>query len=288
MSRITTAWIMLLCISAAATATMWFLSANPQHPDCVSRYYRVHFEWDSGLQRLQIVDAQSGEEETKSNLHRAARQEAAGHVEKELKGRVLEKAKGQFRMSLHGCEEPYLVSFLGFEIPDLSRFFTAAQAWDLKTIQALLGRVGISARDGMGRTALIWAASDPTRGVSREFLARLTNPPDPRTVPFLLERGAEANARDMEGTTALMRASGRTVRAILDAGADPNAVDSKGRTPLMYAVAWIQDTETIKALLDAGANPNARDKDGDTVLQYAQGRGRSDIVALLRRAGARD
>jgi ankyrin repeat protein len=57
---------------------------------------------------------------------------------------------------------------------------------------------------------------------------------------FLLERGADANAADDDGETALMCAcesdSLPVARLLVElGGADVNAVDGKGQTALLYA-----------------------------------------------------
>lgn len=76
------------------------------------------------------------------------------------------------------------------------------------------------------------------------------------------------------------------VRAFLDAGADPNAADEDGATALMHAV-WQQDPEVVRLLISAGVNVNAADKDGSTALMAAVEDGGSiEIVRDLLAAGA--
>lgn len=254
----------------------------------VSKQYVVHFDWGPERHRIQLLDAETKKEETRADLRAVGEGEATPLVAEKLAKAGLKRAKGQFRMALIGCGKPYLVSFSSFEISDLGRFMTAAQSWDKHTIEGLIEDFGPGVRDPLGRTPLIWAAADPTVGVPREVLTNLTDPPDIGTVRFLLDRGADPNAADYEGITALMRASGSTVGMLLAAGADLKAKDHKGRTALIHAVAWVQDIETVKALLAAGADVHAKDAEGKTVLQYAHGRGREDIVALLKQAGAKE
>ncbi len=84
-------------------------------------------------------------------------------------------------------------------------------------------------------------------------------------VEALLEAGADANAKDNVGVTALMRAArtgdSDTVQALLDAGAEVNGKDNVGVTALMRA-ARTGDSDTVRALLDAGAEVSVNDKDG--------------------------
>ena len=55
---------------------------------------------------------------------------------------------------------------------------------------------------------------------------------------------------------------------LLDAGADVNAVDQYGKTALMWG-AMLGNPENVKVLLDAGTDVNARDKYGTTALMLA-------------------
>jgi outer membrane protein assembly factor BamB len=62
-----------------------------------------------------------------------------------------------------------------------------------------------------------------------------------------------------------------TVRKSLDAGADVNALDAYGKTALMLAaesVAMYNKTDIIKLLLDRGADPFVRDPSGLTALEH--------------------
>jgi ankyrin repeat protein len=78
----------------------------------------------------------------------------------------------------------------------------------------------------------------------------------------LIRAGADINAMDTEGRTALILAAAHghqtTVRLLLDAGADTNVVDNSGRTPLMWA-ALSGYVDIVQALTDAGATFNGQD-----------------------------
>jgi ankyrin repeat protein len=88
----------------------------------------------------------------------------------------------------------------------------------------------------------------------------------------LLENGADANAKDKQGRTALMKAAnmGYTgiVRVLLDAGADVNAKNQDLTTALMWAASE-GHAAVVELLLDAGADVNAKADKGVTALMAA-------------------
>jgi len=71
----------------------------------------------------------------------------------------------------------------------------------------------------------------------------------------------------------------------LNAGVNPNTADEHGVTVMMLMAA-AGDLEGVKRLLNAGANPQVRNEAGWTALTYAERNGWSDVVALLKKAGA--
>ncbi len=108
----------------------------------------------------------------------------------------------------------------------------------------------------------------------------------PAAVSALVDAGAQVDAMDRSGQTALLLAAARrdteTVRFLLSKGADPNL-----KTPLIHAVrADRGDPGTIRLLLERGADPDARVPSLGTALMCAAGRGDLDVLGLLLDKGA--
>ena len=78
------------------------------------------------------------------------------------------------------------------------------------------------------------------------------------------------------------------VRALLDAGADVNAKDEHGATALMYALGGEGKLypAIAKVLLDAGADVNAKAGNGVTAVMLAAFSGDAELIKLLLDAGA--
>jgi ankyrin repeat protein len=110
---------------------------------------------------------------------------------------------------------------------------------------------------------------------------------DANLLKLLLDKGADVNAKNKAGATALMWAVGDRdkVRALLDRGADVNAQAASGRTPLMIAVGSPGAAEVAKLLIDKGANA-AYSHQGYTVLMAAAASGEREVVRLLLAKGA--
>ncbi len=76
------------------------------------------------------------------------------------------------------------------------------------------------------------------------------------------------------------------MEALLRLGADPNATDSDGRTALMIAAEWGGHADTVAALLEGGAAVDAVARDGWTALMRAAYSGKAECARLLLEAGA--
>ena len=107
---------------------------------------------------------------------------------------------------------------------------------------------------------------------------------DPTVTTILLDAGADTNAVDREGETALMKASGHglkeTVRVLIEHHADVNRKDLKGRTALIHAAAGHR-SDAIPLLLENGADPNVRDNEGKSALDLADKSNNLGAIAML-------
>lgn len=126
----------------------------------------------------------------------------------------------------------------------------------------------INERDAMGRTALFWAA---LRG-------------DLEAVNQLLGHGADPSIADNRGSTPLLasviESSEKVFRSLLDAGANIDARDHLGRTALMEAIRCREhDVDAFRECFEVGleasfhANPAST---GTGLQQRLQGYGRKD------------
>ena len=71
----------------------------------------------------------------------------------------------------------------------------------------------------------------------------------------------------------------------LKAGADPNARDSDGMTALMWAACCSKNPNVIAVLVDAGASVRTKDKDGRKALDFARRNNKlkkSEVIGRLR------
>jgi hypothetical protein len=140
---------------------------------------------------------------------------------------------------------------------------------------------------------LIEAGASPTapdrRGRTPLMAAVQSRKPDkPEAIRYLIDNGADVNARDQLQGTALVRAAGSfgdldSVQVLLSAGAEVNVQDKNGMTPLMWAARWA-DAQRVAALVAAGAKVTVRDNSGKTAADWARSRVRKgeETTEILR------
>ena len=104
-------------------------------------------------------------------------------------------------------------------------------------------------------------------------------------VDYLIQKGADMNAKDNSGKTALMRASmdGRAeaIDKLIEFGADVNAKDNSGKTALIRA-SIDGRKEAIDKLIEFGADVNVKDNKGKTALDIAKGGGHTKLVMKIQ------
>ena len=155
-------------------------------------------------------------------------------------------------------------------VPDV---FEAAATGDEAHLQSILGKDGSEALafSGDGWTALHLAAAFGT----------------PLSVGTLIFRGARVDAvsknaqrnQPLHAALALGR-NPSTVELLLSQGADPNATQAGGFTAI-FAAATANRKDLAELLVNHGANPRHTNDQGKTPADFARERGHSELAAWL-------
>ena len=150
----------------------------------------------------------------------------------------------------------------------------------LREAQTLLAQLGYRPGPADG----IWRPDSAQ--AYRRFLGRAGMTPRDVLTPAglrALRRAARSAGKDLHRAVQAGDIDG--LKAALKGGADANARDRRGWTALMHA-ANKGYTLMVAPLLAAKADPNVRAADGATALFMATAHGHTEIVALLMKGGA--
>ncbi len=97
---------------------------------------------------------------------------------------------------------------------------------------------------------------------------------DAKTVRILVEKGANVNAADVEGYTALHLAVTEkrleVVRELIKSGADVNAEEYGNKCTPLHLACMVGEKEIVEELVKAGAEIEQADKFGMTAIDYAK------------------
>ncbi|WP_158977982.1 ankyrin repeat domain-containing protein [Cellulophaga sp. L1A9] len=129
------------------------------------------------------------------------------------------------------------------------------KAKDIENLKKIFDTCEIEARGGYGKATAL-----STYYIPNEL------------VRWLVEKGADIDAVDIYGCTALHRHASfhsGDITVFLELGATINAPNNSGETPLHYAAGGGFNSINVKKLLDHGANPNVLNKAGQTPFDYA-------------------
>src|ERR1041385_3091971 len=152
------------------------------------------------------------------------------------------------------------------------KFYSAIRENNLTQLKALLGsKASAPVADDRGITPLMYAAEIGSLDAMR----------------LLIDRGADVNAQNAFGSTALMWSVSEPakVRLLLDHGAQVNTAATSGRTALIIAAFTNPSAEVVRLLLAKGAKVDVMDQRHVTPMNAATFGNDTATVKLLLDAG---
>ncbi len=174
---------------------------------------------------------------------------------------------GDFRRSI------ILAAFsaVAFAANQTDAFYTAIRANDLDRLAALIKTESPNQADSRGITPLMYSATVGSAGAMR----------------MLIDHGADVNARNAFGSTALMWSATdlEKVRLLVEHGADVNIASKAGRTALLIAAGSNPSAEIVRYLIAHGADVKATDATHGTTLFAATLGNDTESIRILIAAG---
>ncbi|SDC59330.1 hypothetical protein SAMN05428987_1936 [Paenibacillus sp. CF095] len=117
-----------------------------------------------------------------------------------------------------------------------------------------------------------------------EQLFKAVEDSDTERIEQMIQAGANINAQDQSGRTAIMIATynndSTSAKVLIEAGADVNIQDDMKNTPFLYAGAEGY-LDILKLTIEAGADPAITNRYGGTALIPASEHGYVDVVREL-------
>ena len=182
---------------------------------------------------------------------------------------------------------------------------SAAARGDLEVVNVLVMHgADVNVRDNKGFTALFHAIEARYDEVANLLLNHPKLDPNARglngvtalisytwrerrdAVQKLLDRGADVNAQDNDGDSAMHGAAQtgnvEILDMLLEKGGNAELKNKQGGTPLMWAAVFGNEA-AARRLLASGANPRVKDAEGNTALDWAIRNKRERVVRLLKK-----
>lgn len=150
----------------------------------------------------------------------------------------------------------------------------------------------VRSRDAVGLRQLLDSGADPNAAEpdGTSALQWAAHQGDAASVDLLVRAGASVKQTNRYGANALTEAAAAgnaaIVASLLAAGADPNTIAAEGETALMLAAAS-GNTEAVRILIEKGADVNAHEHwKQQTALMWAAAANRPDVARILIAHGA--